>query len=36
MQKTDFHVLELFCRKCHVTASMHINNSLELYVEAVT
>ncbi len=31
MQKTDFHVLELFCRKkCHVTASMHIINSLEL------
>ncbi len=23
MQKTDFHVLELFCRASHVRASMH-------------
>ncbi len=27
MQKTDFNVLELFCRASHVRASMH---SLEL------
>ncbi len=30
MQKTDFHVLELFCRASHVRASMHRNASLEL------
>ncbi len=30
MQKTDFHVLELFCRVCHVRASMHKITSLEL------
>ncbi len=28
--KTDFHVLELFCRVCHVRASMHKITSLEL------
>ncbi len=30
MQKTDFHVLELFCKAIHVTASMHRITSLEL------
>ncbi len=30
MQKTDFHVLELFCRASHVRASMHKITSLEL------
>ncbi len=30
MQKTDFHMLELFCRASHVRASMHRINSLEL------
>ncbi len=30
MQKTDFHVLELFCRACHVRASIHRITSLEL------
>ncbi len=30
MQKTDFHVLELFCRANHVRASMHRITSLEL------
>ncbi len=30
MQKTDFHVLELFCRASHVRASMHRIASLEL------
>ncbi len=30
MQKTGFHVLELFCRANHVRASMHRINSLEL------
>ncbi len=30
MQKTYFHVLELFCRVCHVRASMHKITSLEL------
>ncbi len=30
MQKTDFHVLEHFCRVCHVRASMHKITSLEL------
>ncbi len=30
MQKTDFHVLELFCRASHVRASMHRINNLEL------
>ncbi len=30
MQKTDFHVLELFCRASHVRASMHRITSLEL------
>ncbi len=30
MQKTDFHVLELFCRASHVIASMHRITSLEL------
>ncbi len=29
-QKTDFHVLELFCRASHVRASMHRITSLEL------
>ncbi len=28
MQKTDFHVLELFCRGSHVRASMHRITSL--------
>ncbi len=30
MQKTDFHVLELFCKASHVRASMHRITSLEL------
>ncbi len=30
MQKTDFHVLQLFCRASHVRASMHRITSLEL------
>ncbi len=30
MQKTDFHVLELFCRASHVIATMHRITSLEL------
>ncbi len=30
MQKTDFHVLELFCRASHVRASMHRITNLEL------
>ncbi len=30
MQKTDFDVLELFCRASHVRASMHRITSLEL------
>ncbi len=30
MQKTDFHVLELFCRASHVRASMHRITGLEL------
>ncbi len=30
MQKTDFHVLELFCRARHVRASMHRITNLEL------
>ncbi len=30
MQKTDFNVLELFCRASHVRASMHRITSLEL------
>ncbi len=30
MHKTDFHVLELFCRASHVRASMHRITSLEL------
>ncbi len=30
MQKTDFHVLELFCRASHVRATMHRITSLEL------
>ncbi len=30
MQKTDFHVLELFCRASSVRASMHRITSLEL------
>ncbi len=30
MQKTYFHVLEHFCRVCHVRASMHKITSLEL------
>ncbi len=29
-QKTDFHVLELFCRASHVRASMHRITSLQL------
>ncbi len=29
MQKTDFNVLELFCRASHVRASMHRITSLE-------
>ncbi len=29
MQKTDFHVLELFCRASHVRASMHRITSLD-------
>ncbi len=30
MQKTDFDVLELFCRASHVRASMHRITGLEL------
>ncbi len=30
MQKTDFHVLELYCRASHVRASMNRITSLEL------
>ncbi len=30
MKKTDFHVLELFCRASHVRASIHRITSLEL------
>ncbi len=30
MQKTDFHMLEVFCRASHVRASMHRITSLEL------
>ncbi len=30
MQKTDFNVLELFCRASYVRASMHRITSLEL------
>ncbi len=30
MQKSDFHVLELFCRASHVRASMHRITNLEL------
>ncbi len=30
MQKTDFHVLELFCRESYVRAPMHRITSLEL------
>ncbi len=30
MQKTDFHVLEIFAGKFHVRASMHKITSLEL------
>ncbi len=30
MQKTDFHVLELFCKASHIRASMHRITSLEL------
>ncbi len=30
MQKTDFHVLELFCRASHVRASIYKIASLEL------
>ncbi len=30
MQKTDFNVLEVFCRASHVRASMHRITSLEL------
>ncbi len=30
LQKTDFHVLELFCRASHVRASMHRITNLEL------
>ncbi len=30
MQKTDFHVLELFCRASYVRAPMHRITSLEL------
>ncbi len=30
MQKTDIHVLELFCRASHVRASRHRITSLEL------
>ncbi len=29
MQKTDFHVLEIFCRASHVIASMHRITNLE-------
>ncbi len=30
MQKTDFHVFELYCKASNVRASMHIITSLEL------
>ncbi len=30
MQKTEFHVLELFCRESYVRAPMHRITSLEL------
>ncbi len=30
LQKTDFHVLELFCKASHIRASMHRITSLEL------
>ncbi len=30
MQKTDFQVLEIFCKASHVRASMHKITSLEL------
>ncbi len=30
MQKTDFHVLELFCRESYVRAPMHRITSLQL------
>ncbi len=30
MQKTDFHVLELFCRASHVRATMHRITTLEI------
>ncbi len=30
MQKTDFHVLELFCKASHIRASMHRITNLEL------
>ncbi len=30
IQKTDFHVFELFCKASNVRASMHIITSLEL------
>ncbi len=30
MQKTDFHVFELFCRKSHFRALLHKITSLEL------
>ncbi len=30
MQKSDFHVLDLFCRASHVRASMHWITNLEL------
>ncbi len=30
MQKTDFHVLELYCRASHIRASMNRITSLEL------
>ena len=30
IEKTDFHVLELYCRASHVRASMHRITSLEL------
>ncbi len=30
LQKTDFHVLELFCRASHLRASMHWITNLEL------
>ncbi len=30
MQKTDFHVLDLFCKASHIRASMHRITNLEL------